>query len=795
MNSSRGSIRFDGWTLCTTSGELTRGERTVRLQDQPLQVLIALLEVPGEVVTRESLIARLWPTGVVDFENGLNTAVRKLRAALEDDPESPRYVETIPRRGYRFIGSLDTAASGDLVEPSPPIAILDGAMAPVSRNRRRGAAIVAGIAVIAAMAGWLWLDQSQRRETRALAAAVELPPRTVAVLPFENLNAHQSDDFLAFGIAETILHQLATLHQLTVIARTSSFAFRGERLEVPEIGRRLKARFVLEGSVQRDADQMRVTAQLIDAATGNHVWSVKFDRPTRDLFAVQDEIARKVASAMKLTLDASAEQRLSGHGTSNLDAYLEYLRGRELVATFRAGDIRAAIEHYEQAINFDPEFSAAYSAIASAKRRALDFHFSDTVDVQWQQTQHDVRPLLERALQLDAANADAYETLAAMEDDLERAEMYGRRAVELEPNSARAHFGLSRILDWKSNEGPQVTDERLEHLDRAIQLDPLEPLYLTEKVVALLYRRTDRVAEIEPLLLKALTLDPNYFPALTRLGELRFCCQGRMAEGIKLAEEALKLEPSSTWVRNFLIHMYLSVGDVEAAQNLATDDDSSISRNAIYTHRREWTQATKALYENRNRQAEPDGQAFAILMDALETRQYRRAIDYLERRRDLTWTDGRPAYAVPMGDDCSDLIALAQLYRRAGESTRAQQLLELALERMHTAAVTYRRGNLWFPVARTRVFALLGRKEEALRELATVPFSGMANHWHEFEVDPAFDSLRADPRFIQFMTLMSRRESEQRALLSTMISQGLVPDRAHSASHTPSSTLTSTTGK
>ena len=173
MNSSRGSIRFDGWTLCTTSGELTRGERTVRLQDQPLQVLIALLEAPGEVVTRESLIARLWPTGVVDFENGLNTAVRKLRAALEDDPESPRYVETIPRRGYRFIGSLDTAASGDLVEPSPPIAILDGAMAPVSRNRRRGAAIVAGIAVIAAMAGWLWLDQSQRRETRALAAAVE----------------------------------------------------------------------------------------------------------------------------------------------------------------------------------------------------------------------------------------------------------------------------------------------------------------------------------------------------------------------------------------------------------------------------------------------------------------------------------------------------------------------------------------------------------------------------------------------------------------------------------------------
>jgi TolB-like protein/DNA-binding winged helix-turn-helix (wHTH) protein len=777
MNAQVSSIHFDGWTLRTQSGELVREAQVVRLQEQPLQVLLALLEQPGEVVSREALIARLWPKGIIDYETGLNTAVRKLRAALHDDSEAPRYIETIPRRGYRFIAQLDQPKPATTAVPSAPSAELVSRSVAASHAsswvpRAAAVLILGAVALVAAR----WVSRSPNAPTTSESSL--LPDRTIAVLPFEDLSRDRSDQLLAAGVAESILHQLSGLQQLSVISRSSSFALQGKQLDVREIGRRLNARFVLEGSLQREQNQMRITAQLIDASSGNHVWSVKFDRPVADVFAIQDEIALKVAQALKVTLDSSVEQRLTGQGTQDIDAYLAYLRGRRAVATFRSEDVEAAIDHYKGAIELDANFSAAYSGLAAAKVRATEHHRSDQFERQWRQVQTEAYVLVQRALELDPENADAYEVLALLEDDQERMEINMRRALELQPNSARAQLGLADALAWKSIEGdPRATDERLRHLQRAMELDPLEPLYPTRTAVAYLYQRTDEIERVEPLLRRALALDANFFPALIRLGELRYCCQARLAEGIKFGEQALRVDPSSTLVRNFLVHMYLAIGDDLAAEALAGDDPDSIVRSPIFAHRHQWAKAARAFYANRNDQAPPDNYVFPVLMDAVSGKRYQRAIDFLEQFVTLG-ASGIATCRIPMGTDCYIPIALAQLYQLNGEPARARVVLERVLETMNMTAVTYKRGNLWFWLSRTRALALLGRDGEALEALDRLSIaSGMVNHWREFAIDPAFDRIRQDARFARFMSDQGHLVAAQAEILKVMRREGIVPQR------------------
>jgi TolB-like protein/DNA-binding winged helix-turn-helix (wHTH) protein/cytochrome c-type biogenesis protein CcmH/NrfG len=786
MINASSSVQFDGWLLHTDSGELTRDGRVTRLQEQPLHVLLALLERPGEVVSRESLIARLWPTGVIDFETGLNTAVRKLRAALDDDPDAPRYIETIPKRGYRFIARIEEplAQPHELADPQSSVTVeATGPLPSESRQKPVAVRIAAAAALIflAIAAGVaVWLSRDHGSDTPGRTAA-DLPARSVAVLPFEDGGPQQRDAVLGLGVAEAILHQLASLQHVTVIARTSSFALQDDGLDAQEIGRRLNARYLLEGSVQKEADQLRITAQLVDAADGSHVWSIKFDRPVAAIFAVQDEIALKVAEALKVTLDASTQQRLAGQGTQNIDAYLEYLHGRRLVATLRAEDVQGAIAHYRRAIELDPRFSAAYSSLAEALPNTIMFRGSDQADGKWESMVQESRQLLERALELDPNNAEAFEVLASLEEDVDRAELYVRRALELAPNLARAHSQLAEILAWKyATTDPDATDDRLEHLGRAMELDPLEPLYPTKKATVYLYQRTREQERIEPLLRRALSLDPNYFLALLRLGEIRFCCQGKIAEGIRYAEQAFKIDPTSTWVRNFLIHMYLGVDDPQAAETLADADPDSISRNPIYRYRRDWLQATRALYGERSAQAEPDRHPFPVVMQAAADHSYGRAIKYLEE----TVASGKTGDAVrdlPMYDDCYDLVALGQLYHMSGQEDRARQALETALQLMDTASIEYRRGELWFVLTRVRALALLGRNDEALNWLQQLPSAGMHTHWRELEIDPAVAELRGDPRYQQVMSTMAADAKAQRAQLESLRNAGLVPDRTGQA--------------
>jgi TolB-like protein/DNA-binding winged helix-turn-helix (wHTH) protein len=354
--SARRVASFDGWTLLRAPLELLRHGERVRLQEQPLAILEMLVTSPRELVTREQLISRLWPKGVVDFEAGLNTAMRKLRAALGDEAEAPRYIETVPRQGYRFVATLDAAhrePERAVVVPPSPLA----ASSPASPRRgfRSLAAVVALIVV--ATAGALFALQTLRETS-----PVDL--KRVAVLPFENLSSDPANAYFADGVHEEILTALAGgAPELEVISRTTMMTYRGHGKPVPELARELHATHVLAGTVRRESRQVRVTLQLIDARTDRELWTRSFDRELDRVMALQADLAREVAAQLSVELHLDAA-RLPPPRV--LAAYDQWLQG---VLAWRSlgggGATQQEVKHAEQlftrAIELDPTYAAAYA--------------------------------------------------------------------------------------------------------------------------------------------------------------------------------------------------------------------------------------------------------------------------------------------------------------------------------------------------------------------------------------------------------------------------------------------------
>jgi TolB-like protein/DNA-binding winged helix-turn-helix (wHTH) protein len=294
MGVSDDKVEFDGWTLTKSTGDLAKAGFVTRLQQQPLQVLIELVDHAGDLVTRDQLIARLWPKGIVEFDTSLNTAVRKLRVALNDDPEHPRFIETIPRRGYRFLVPVTAATQTTLAveatpTPTPPLA------PPVSRSppateaptHRRRVYVASGLLLVALAACAWWY--SARPTTPSL-----------VVLPFVDMTTDQKDAALCNGITEELIGRLSQLQNVHVVARTSAFAYQGKTEDVRAIGKTLGVTHVIEGSVRRDGGALRVTLQLVSSEDGMHFYSESFDFVKADLFDVQQTIAQAVTQEMRV---------------------------------------------------------------------------------------------------------------------------------------------------------------------------------------------------------------------------------------------------------------------------------------------------------------------------------------------------------------------------------------------------------------------------------------------------------------------------------------------------------------
>src|SRR5262245_34421676 len=294
-------IAFDGWVLRPVTGGLLCDGACLRLQDRSLQTLTLLLSRPGELVTREELIAHLWPKTVVDYDTGINTVMRKLRIALNDDPDAPRYIETVPRKGYRFIGKIESAAPLPAVEAT-------------GERRARGgyrltiAAVIAMGLVVGAITFYEWRTPITLAGTPAATAPAVIPPafnppaHSIAVLPFVNMSGDPQQEYFSDGLAVELLDSLVRDSELKVVASTSSFAFKGRRMEVGEIARKLNVGAILEGSVRKDGKQVRINVQLVDTVNGYQLWSQTYNREFKDIFEVQTDIATSVVRQLQSTL-------------------------------------------------------------------------------------------------------------------------------------------------------------------------------------------------------------------------------------------------------------------------------------------------------------------------------------------------------------------------------------------------------------------------------------------------------------------------------------------------------------
>jgi TolB-like protein/DNA-binding winged helix-turn-helix (wHTH) protein/Flp pilus assembly protein TadD len=449
----------------------------MRLQEQPFQALLMLIEHAGDVVTREEMRRHVWRDETfVDFDHGLNSIVNRLREALGDSAENPVFIQTLPRRGYRFLApveqvSLASVSSGPVEQP-PPVSSAS-AMPEVAgkphRVRRVNARWIAVIALVAALVGGAYFTR-RLIVPRALSRAAG--PARLAVLPFDNLTGDQEQQFFVDGLHEEMIFRLGRMqpHRLAVVARTSVMPYRATSKSIAAIARDLDVDYVLEGSVRRANERFRITAQLIRADDESHLWTETYDRGWKDLFAIQTDVGARVADSLAIELLPSYQAAVERDATVNPEAYEHYLRGRfywNQRARDPSSQLARAIEQFKLAIAAAPDYALAYVGLADAYDSIV---FSDPGF--GQDAYPKAREAIQRALQLDQRLAPAHATFGWMtmhfEHDWARAERAFRRGLELDPNDSVARFRYSHLLAIRGR-----LPEAEREAQRAREADPL----------------------------------------------------------------------------------------------------------------------------------------------------------------------------------------------------------------------------------------------------------------------------------------------------------------------------------
>jgi TolB-like protein/DNA-binding winged helix-turn-helix (wHTH) protein/tetratricopeptide (TPR) repeat protein len=746
---------------------VVRDGHEIALPKLSFDLLAVLAEAAPRVLTLDDLMERVW-RGVIVSPETISQRVKLLRDALGDNAAQPRYVASVRGRGYRLVASverLDVATpppqpAGDTRPPeSAPRQVSESAAAAAAGgravlDRQRRSWLLAGIAatVLIGIGVWLFALREPKESATPDRKAVVTAPRAVAVMPFVDLSGTQSGSTLALGIAETLRHQLAGLKEIDVIGYSSSTALSDADLDSSELGRRLHARYLLSGSVQTSAAQLRVVAQLTDVTSGLQLWSIRFDRAPEGVFAMQDEIAVAVAKALTLSVDADARGRLTHQGTTDFDAYLAYLQGRALLTSGSVQDARLAGEQFERAIASDPGFAGAYVALAEAQVFVGEYDFEVERAAGFTQVVQRAEALVEKALTIDPALGAAYlergylrafSNRASAEKDL-------RRGLELSPNDARGYAKLASVVFADRRRSA----EALAVLDRARRLEPLEPEYDVTRAVYLLYGKGDPEAA-EDSLVHVLEREPLYPPALSRLAEVHYCCDGRMADAVQLGQQALALDPLAEWTRRVVIRSAVSMGLPQIARAAQSGTPETIELQGI----------PLLLRSGQARMAAEVGYR-AIAADALfpidepvvvssirlavrETHDYSRAIEALRRNAGIR-VDGKGD--LHLSDQAGmkvSAVGLADVLMLAGRRDEARRLLERLLADMRYEAVELGRTDRWFGWTKPLALLLLDRRDEALAELERADLRGqrVCEAWFYFNFDPVFAPLHAEPRF------------------------------------------------
>ncbi|HKV81922.1 MAG TPA: tetratricopeptide repeat protein [Candidatus Sulfotelmatobacter sp.] len=557
-------LRFGAFEADLQARELRKQGMLIKLQDQPFQVLAVLLEHAGEIVTREQLRQNLWPSDTfVDVDNSVNAAINRLREALGDSAESPRYVETLSRRGYRFVAPVTAVST---LDRGPRFA---GASSEIPQKERLVLAQVQGIAEPAVAA-----IQKKAVSTRpmvllgiiTLAAIVIIAMlinrgsskstsqpaiRSLAVLPLKNLSGDATQEYLADGMTEAVIGRLAGIHDLRVISRTSVMRFKDTQRSAPEISRTLGVDALVEGSVIREGNRIRVHAQLIRGSTDEHFWSESYDRELRDVLSLESDVAQSIARKVEVTLTGKEHERLTAARLVSPEVYESYLKGRfALNKRYNRQSLEESIRYFEEAIKKDSSFAPAYVGLATAYRRLG----AVLIGIPSSETRPKVISAAQKALELDPELAEAHARLADIYQQLFRwsdAEAEYKQALELKPNDAATHLLYAY---WLACQGR--TEEAVAWSRRARELDPLGTSGSSIGHILIYARHYDEAIHE---LRSVLALQPDDAEALWYLG-LVFTVQGRPEEAIAVLEKALSVSDRSPAIMGFLIRAYVLAG-------------------------------------------------------------------------------------------------------------------------------------------------------------------------------------------------------------------------------------------
>ena len=527
-------LLFGAFELDLATSELRRSGSVVRLPPQPLKVLALLAGRPGELVTREELRAHLWGEETfVDFDRGLNFCVNQVRAALGDDADAPRFVETLPRRGYRFIapvaGLPTPATSPAAVVPSPAEASAGPPPSVPRRPRRAWAVTMAAVTIgLALAAAYL-----RRPPSGSVAPAAR---RMLVVLPFTNLTGDPEQEFLSDGVTEELTTQLAGLprEQLGVIARTSAMKYKGTKTAVDQIGRELGVDYVLEGSVRRGAGRLRITAQLIDARTQAHLWAENYERELRDILALEREVTSAIAGEIRLQLTPQQRQRLADVRPVDVEAHEMYLRGRHLWNERSPPALQQAIELFSEAAEKDPQYALPHAGLADCYV-LLHQHGLLTPAASFPRARDEAQA----ALDLDPTLAEPLASRALVrflfDWDWAGAERDFLKSIELNPSQATAHQWYAELLTATGR-----TEAALSELGRARELDPLSRIVSAASGRPFYYAR--RQDEAIARFRSAVEMDPSFLVAHALLGRA-LEAKGRHADALAELDQALVLGP------------------------------------------------------------------------------------------------------------------------------------------------------------------------------------------------------------------------------------------------------------
>jgi transcriptional activator of cad operon len=745
-----GVVQIGEWRVDPALDIISRGPETQKLEPRTMRLLLCLANSAGAVVSIDRLLTDVW-SGVVVGSASVYQAVSQLRKLLGDVDLNPTYIATVPRKGYRLIAPVQRIETA-----GPSVSVIEPPERNPSQAARRHRArplILGGVALVAiVLTGLLIWTKSRMAERSARDAA------SIVVLPFIDLTAEKSEQAFCDGLTEELSNWLSQIPTLRVVARTSAFAFRGQGEDVRRIGRVLDTNHILEGSMRRSGDHMRITVQLIDAHNGYHLWSKNFDTPMTDAITIQEDISRSVAGTLQVRLNSDSERQFAARRTADSQAYQLFLIGRHYAQQLTPESTDQAVDLYRQVLRADPKFAPAYTQLAYARLNQGFFRNLPIADVAAQ-----MEPLIAAALRLDDRWSAAYAVRGALRaaqsrtkeglDDLQL-------AISLNPNDMGAWAEIGRIRLFHGH--PR---EALESYDRAAALDPLNFTLQEQRCTVLddLARYEDAAIACE----RARVLQPvGASPAdgLAWLAESR----GRIDEALRWNAASLKAEPSDNfdfyWTRATL---FLSVGLAASARaaiergRSATknEDDANVALVRVVYCEGGADALRKYLASAGLDQSQHSIALFEAAYSRLLLGDARAAKGLISRA--VVAPDRIPGYAewpfFARGAGAvgtSYRMDLAAAYLALGDRASAQQELNSVLTMLNEMIAAGVERNATYEL-RAKVYALEGQGDQAMRDLGTAVKLGWRRAWWAAH-EPYFASLRTRSDFQDLIAKVGR---------------------------------------